>query len=145
MGSHVRQQVRESVASIVTGLSNTGNRVFTSRVYPVRETDLPCLIIKTESERVSYETINAPAQLEREITVVIEAIAKATENLDMTLDDICLEVERVMDLVSPSTIDMQLTGTNIDTSVLGNQPIGIATMIYRVKLYTLAGSPDVVL
>lgn len=145
MGKHVRQQVREEIAEILVGLSNTADRVFTSRAYPIRETDLPCLMIKTEQERVDYQTVNQPAQQEREITLVIEAIAKANEALDNTLDDICKEVEIVMDTVAVLTRDIQLAGTNIETSVLGNQPIGLATMIYRMKVYTESNSPDVFL
>ena len=145
MGKHVRQQVREEIAGILVGLSNTSDRVFTSRVYPIQETDLPCLMIKTEQERVDYQTVNKPAQQEREITLVIEAIAKANEALDNTLDDICKEVEIVMDTVAVLTRDIQLAGTNIELSVLGNQPIGQATMIYRMKVYTESNSPDVFL
>lgn len=145
MGKHVRQQVREEIASILVGLATTGTRVFTSRTYPIRDVDLPCLRIKTEQERVEYVTVNQPAQQEREITLVIEAIAKATENLDDTLDDICKEVELVIDSVATISKDIQLAGTNIEMSVEGNQPVGMATMIYRMKVYTLANSPDVVL
>ena len=145
MGKHVRQQVREEIAGILVGLSTTADRVFTSRAYPIQETDLPCLMIKTEQERVDYQTVNQPAQQEREITLVIEAIAKANEALDNTLDDICKEVEIVMDTVAVLTRDIQLAGTNIELSVLGNQPIGQATMIYRMKIYTESNSPDVFL
>ena len=145
MGKHVRQQVREEIAGILVGLSNTADRVFTSRTYPIQEIDLPCLMIKTEQERVDYQTVNKPAQQEREITLVIEAIAKANESLDNTLDDICKEVEIVMDTVAVLTRDIQLAGTNIELSVLGNQPIGQATMIYRMKVYTESNSPDVFL
>ena len=145
MGKHVRQQVREEIAGILVGLSNTADRVFTSRTYPIQETDLPCLMIKTEQERVDYQTVNQPAQQEREITLVIEAIAKANEALDNTLDDICKEVEIVMDTVAVLTRDIQLAGTNIELSVLGNQQIGQATMVYRMKVYTESNSPDVFL
>ena len=145
MGNHVRQQVREEIASIVTGLTTTGNRVFTSRTYPIQETDLPCLLVKTENERVEYQTINQPAQQEREITVVIDAIAKANSDLDDTLDEICKEVETIIDSVAAVSKNIQLAGTNIDTNVVGNQPVGMATMIYRMRVFTLSNAPDVVL
>lgn len=145
MGKHVRQQVREEIADILIGLSLTADRVFTSRTYPIRDSDLPCLLIKTEQERVDYQTVNQPAQQEREITLVVEVMAKANEKLDNTLDEICTQVEIVIDSIATISKNIQLAGTNIDTSVLGNQPIGQATMIYRMRVYTESNSPDVVL
>lgn len=143
MANHVRQQLRESIATVVTGLTTTGARVFQSRVYPIQATELPCLLVKTEAERVDYQTIAVNSLQEREITVTIEAMAKAVTNLDDTLDKICKEVEIAINAASTISKDIQLAGTNIDTSAIGQQPVGIATMIYRMKVYTEANAPDV--
>lgn len=145
MANHVRQQLRDSITSVVTGLTTTGTKVFKSRAYPLQESDLPCLVIKTEAERIDYLTINPPAQQEREVTVTIEATARATSSLDDTLDKICKEVEIAIDSASTIARDVQLAGTNLDTSVVGSQPVGMATMIYRMKVYTAADAPDTAL
>lgn len=143
MANHVRQQLREAIAVVVTNLTTTGARVFQSRAYPLQETDLPCLLIKTESERIDYQTIHASTLQERDITVTIEAVARATSNLDDTLDKICKEVEIAINAASTIAKDIRLIGTNLDTSVIGNQPVGLATMIYKMKVYTLSNAPDV--
>ena len=143
MANHVRQQLREAIAVVVTNLTTTGARVFQSRAYPLQETDLPCLLIKTESERIDYQTIHASTLQERDITVTIEAVARATSNLDDTLDKICKEVEIAINAASTISKDIRLIGTNLDTSVIGNQPVGLATMIYKMKVYTLSNAPDV--
>lgn len=143
MANHVRQQLREAIAVVVTNLTTTGARVFQSRAYPLQETDLPCLLIKTESERIDYQTIHASTLQERDITVTIEAVARATSNLDDTLDKICKEVEIAINAASTIAKDIRLIGTNLDTSVVGNQPVGLATMIYKMKVYTLSNAPDV--
>lgn len=143
MANHVRQQLREAIAVVVTNLTTTGARVFQSRAYPLQETDLPCLLIKTESERIDYQTIHASTLQERDITVTIEAVARATSNLDDTLDKICKEVEISINAASTIAKDIRLIGTNLDTSVIGNQPVGLATMIYKMKVYTLSNAPDV--
>lgn len=143
MPNHVRQQLRESVATAVNNLTTTGARVFQSRVYPLQETDLPCLLVKTESERIDYQTVHSPTLQEREITVTIDAIARATNNLDDTLDKICKEVEIAINASSLIAKDVQLAGTNMDQSIVGNQQVGMATMIFRMKVYTLSNAPDV--
>jgi len=143
MANHVRQQLREAIAVVVTNLTTTGARVYQSRAYPLQETDLPCLLIKTESERIDYQTIHASTLQERDITVTIEAVARATSNLDDTLDKICKEVEISINAASTIAKDIRLIGTNLDTSVIGNQPVGLATMIYKMKVYTLSNAPDV--
>lgn len=143
MANHVRQQLREAIALVVTNLTTTGARVFQSRAYPLQETDLPCLLVKTESERIDYQTIHASTLQERDITVTIEAVARATSNLDDTLDKICKEVEMAINAASTIAKDIRLIGTNLDTSVIGNQPVGLATMIYKMKVYTLSNAPDV--
>ena len=143
MANHVRQQLREAIAVVGTNLTTTGARVFQSRAYPLQETDLPCLLVKTESERIDYQTIHASTLQERDITVTIEAAARATSNLDDTLDKICKEVEIAINAASTISKDIRLIGTNLDTSVIGNQPVGLATMIYKMKVYTLSNAPDV--
>lgn len=144
MADHVRQQLRDQIAAILTGLTTTGSKVFKSRAYPIQEIDLPCLLVKTENERVDYLTINPPAQQERNITITVEAVARANSNLDDMLDKICKEVEIAIENAVTISKDIQLAGTNIDTSVVGSQPVGMATMIYRMKVYTLSNAPDVV-
>lgn len=143
MANHVRQQLREAITTVVTNLTTTGARVFQSRAYPLQESDLPCLLIKTESERIDYQTIHASTLQERDITVTIDAIAKTTSNLDDTLDKICKEVEIAINAASTIAKDIMLVGTNLETSVIGNQPVGLATMIYKMKVYTLSNAPDV--
>ncbi len=50
MADHVRQQIRERIATTITGLSTTGSNVFQSRVYPLDVDSLPALLVYTISE-----------------------------------------------------------------------------------------------
>ena len=45
MADHVRQQIRERIATTITGLSTTGSNVFQSRVYPLDVDSLPALLV----------------------------------------------------------------------------------------------------
>ncbi|MBK7592227.1 MAG: hypothetical protein IPI27_13400 [Betaproteobacteria bacterium] len=92
MANHVRRQIREAVATAVTGLTTTGTRVFQSRVYPLEATDLPALLIATLSETSEPVTIHGPRELMRVLSVQVWH-HKATADLDDALDLICKEVE----------------------------------------------------
>lgn len=144
MANHVRQQLREAVATVVTGLTTTSTRVFQSRVYPLQTSELPCLVITTDGDKVENLTVHNPVQQQRETQVRIEAYARATSNLDDTLDTICKEVEIAIANASSSTVKGSFyIGAQLDTEVLGDQPIGKATMLFSKSLYTVSNAPDV--
>lgn len=142
MANHVRQQLRDQIAFAVTGLETTGARVFKSRAYVLQETDLPCLVVKTEYEKDEYLTVHDPEKVQRDITITIEATARETLDLDDKLDTICKEVEVAIANATTVAQSKEIVGTNIDTSVVGSRPVGRATMIYKMTVYTLADEPD---
>lgn len=146
MANHVRQQLREAIASAVTGLTTTSTRVFQSRVYPIEIDSLPCLVITADGDSVSPETIHHPYQQNRTTQIRIEAYARAVSDLDDTLDLICKEVETAIGGVSSGiALDMYLQGTQIEFDTLGEQPVGKATLIYSKDLFTLSNAPDVLI
>lgn len=145
MANHVRRQLREAVATAVTGLTTTGSSVFQSRVYPLQTTELPCLIVTTDGDRVQPQTPHHPYTQVRETQVRIEAHAMATADLDDTLDLICKEVEIAIANATGIAQGLLLQGTKIEMDALSEQPTGIATLIYTKDIYTLSNAPDVVL
>ena len=146
MANHVRQQLREAVATLVTSLTTTGARVFQSRGYNLQPSELPCLIVTTDGDQVENLTIHSPTEQQRATTVRIEAYARATSNLDDTLDLICKEVEIAIAGASTSLVKgLMYNGCQIDVEVLGDQPIGKVSMVFSKDLYTLSNAPDVLI
>lgn len=145
MANHVRRQLREAIAAAVTGLTTTGTNVFQSRLYPFSVNDLPCLRIVSDGDQVQAQTVNHPYTQMRTTQITIEARAIATQDLDDTLDQICKEVEIAISSAAGIAKSMYLLGTRIEMEALGEQPIGVATMIYSKDLYTASNAPDVVL
>lgn len=134
--SHVRRQIREAVATAVTGLSTTSTRVFQSRVYPLRDADLPCLLVSTESEEIEPATIGSIVQ--RAMEIHVKAVAKANVNLDDTLDQIALEVETAMAGAIPLA---HLSKIDVDMDDALEKPTGVLTLTYRITVFTAAGNP----
>ena len=148
MADHLRRQIREAAATLLTGLTTTGNRVYQSRVYALRDTDLPGLRIFTLNESVEANTIGAgPARLqERTLTLSVEGCVKATSTYDDTLDAICKEVE--VAIAGDNTLGgkckwVQLTSTEIEMDGETEQPIAIVRLSFQVFYITALNAPDV--
>jgi len=146
--SHVRQQIRERVATDLTGLSTTGSNVFQSRVYPMEGAGLPGLIVYTNSESVDLDETSSGRHLVRILDVVVEGYVKATSNSDDTVDTIAAEVETA--IANDSTInslakDSILATTEIELSGDAEQPIAVVRMTFTVVYVTADNAPETAL
>jgi len=135
--SHVRQQIRDQLKNTLTGLTTTGANVFDSRVYD--HDALPSLAIYTLSEELGEEAANKQMRI---LNIVIEVRAKATTNLDNTLDTISAEVEDAIFNSGDTTLsgkckDIDFEGVDIELSGDSDQPVGLMSMrfvcLYRVN------------
>jgi len=143
--SHVRQQIRERVASTLTGLSTTGNNVFQSRVYPLNESVLPALLIYSKNEDSEITTIGTSLGIERSLVITIEAYVKVTTNFDDLIDTICAEVETALgnDIKLNNLAKFSyLQSTEIQYDGDGENPIGYATLNYFVQYRTGQNTPE---
>lgn len=146
MAYHVRRQIREAVATAVTGLTTTSTRVFQSRAYPLATTDLPCLLISTPSEQSAVVDFSVPLTVERRLSVRIDAVVRGTSDVDDTLDLICKEVEIALatpcSALSGLANSIALTATDLEFDASGEQPVGRATMQFDVIYFTKENAPD---
>lgn len=148
MANHIRQQIREQVATTLTGLTTTGSNVFQSRVYHLQNSNLPSLLIYTTDETSEAVTIGSTRTFERILELNIEGYAKATSNSDDTVDTIAKEVE--VALSSDVTLnglakDCFIESTEISYNGEGEQPLAVIKMIFAVHYTTAEGSPDTAL
>lgn len=143
--SHVRQQIRERVASTLTGLSTTGTNVFQSRVYPLNESVLPALLVYSKNEDSEITTIGTSLGIERNLIITIEAYVKVTTNFDDVIDTICAEVETALgnDIKLNNLAKFSyLQSTEIQYDGDGENPIGYVTMNYLVQYRTGQNTPE---
>lgn len=151
MANHVRQQIREAVATTLTGLSTTSTRVFQSRLRPLVDADLPALRIYTDSEQVNNAvTIGFPNRQERRLTVRVEAVVKSTSNFDDTLDTIAKECETALNASTSAYTagglakgGITLDRIEIEHDAETDKPVGIARMDFEALYFTLSNAPDV--
>lgn len=135
--AHARQTIRESAATLLTGLTSTGSRVFQSRIVP--QTTLPCLLVMTDAEEIAPGAFEK--QLERRLTLTVVGVAKAGATIDDNLDTIAAEVETALG----SDYRYELTGIDVDFDETLEKPAGRITLTYGYRYFTNAGAPGTVL
>lgn len=146
--SHVRQQIRERIATEVTGLTTTGTKVYQSRVYPLQSSNLPGLLIYTTAESSEPIDMGGTSRIfNRVLTVAIEAYVKGTSNYDDTIDTVCSEVETALggSTINGLVKDIYLESTDINYQGEGDQPLAVATMSWNCLYQTAANAPDTAL
>lgn len=144
--SHVRQQIREAAATLLTGLTTTGARVYQNRLHPLADANLPCLLINTDSEEIEALTFHATPEMDRTLDLMVRCVAKANSNLDDTLDTMLAEVETALGAASvmPTLIKtIGAKGIQIDLSDGKESQVGIATLVYRISYITASNAPTV--
>lgn len=145
--SHVRRQIREAAATALTGLSATGSRVHQSRVYPLKSTDLPCLLISTDDEQIEAENAISGGELTRDLTLTVRGVAMANADLDDTLDSIAEQVEPVLNGATLGNLVKRCTleRINVEMDDTLEKPAGVITLQYRTTYFTSPATPGTAL
>lgn len=140
--AHLRTSIRNNVTTTLTGLSTTGTNVFESRIYPNELSKVPLLNIYSNTET---SELSAIGKIERNLEIMVEGFAKATTNVDESLDTIAKEVEVAMatDLTRGGYAKTTfLTNTEYELENIGNQQIGVIKMTFNVQYITSKDDPE---
>lgn len=138
--AHARKAIRERVTTVLTGLTTTGARVYQSRVYPMREAQLPGLLIFTESETMELASLTPPRTQQRTLNLVVEAYVRGVSNYDSDLDIIAEEVEEALtaDLTLNSLArDLSVVGFEAEFSGEGDQPLATGRFTVEINYITV--------
>lgn len=147
MADHIRKQIRTAAVAALTGLATTGANVFSSRVYPLQDAELPALRISNPAEAIEPASMGgANRYLERSLTLEVQACVKQVTGYEDVVDQIAKEVEvalannntlgNLAKWIVPRGIETELTGE-------GDKPISVATLRFEVLYYTALNAPDV--
>lgn len=92
--THRRRLIRDAAVLRLTGLALTGSRVYGSRARVLTDAQLPALRVYTPQERVDTgsELLGDSMKAHR-VELRVEAVAKAADTVENTIDAICEAVE----------------------------------------------------
>jgi len=142
--AHLRQSIRERVAADVTSLVTTGANVFQSRIFPVEDSSLPCLLVYTTSEESEVTEMASPRPMTRTLNVVVQGVVSATQP-DDTLDLISKEVEVALagDVsINSLASNSFLSSTEIEINADGAKPVGTVMLNYVVEYRNVDNDPE---
>lgn len=145
--AHVHTQIRNAIATALTGLATTGARVFPNRLYAMDSASLPGLRVFMDADEVTTETVHSPSVQSHVLTVAVECCARAAADLDDALDQISLEVETAIGAgisVSGKSLQITFEGSQIDDEP-GSPPVGVKRLVFRVSFFTASNAPDVLI
>lgn len=143
--SHIRTRIRQNIVTTLTGLDNTLNNVFDSRVYPMNIDTLPGICVYTPSETSGYLSIRPPRTLDKVISASIEIYVQMIDTYDEILDQIAADVEESL------YTDLSRGGLATDTRVLSfdstfsgdiEQPVIMGKLNVEIRYSAVEGSPE---
>jgi hypothetical protein len=136
--AHAREQVRDAVVSILQSAA-VADSVSKSRVYPIPAKTISIALVYTNTESIVQTTLTYPRKFEREMTLVVECVARDADYLDDRLDRLCEAVENAIgadNTLGGVVKDCVLNDTQITLDSSGDAPIGSARLQFRVSYRT---------
>lgn len=142
--SHVRHQIRDHVATLLSATTELSGRVFASRVHPVD--NFPGALVYTLEE--TSEIVAAPFVLQRELSLEIVAYVKVSDTVDDDLDDLAAVIEAAL-AADPKLGGLAKTSfvnaSAIELTGDGEKDVGTLTLTFVVVYMTAAATPQTAL
>ena len=136
---HYREFIRTTIENKLLNATLAGANVYNTRAYAVGKSNVPAIIVYTNSEESEQSTGTKSI---RELSLAIEIYVKKQINPDQELDDIAQQVEEILganndldDLVKIITYE----GIEIEQNGDGDNLFFVGTMEYSI-LYRVANS-----
>lgn len=150
---HPRKTIRNAIASrIATPLPDgsfwtpAGERVFSSKPTSIDPLELPCIVVRTLDETIEETGVTEfSTYRRRELRLSIDCLAEAYDDVEDVLDDMAYGVEISLEGFSiPGYEDtkIELTRTDIDTSLEGDLPMGAARVQLTINYMSLYNGVD---
>ena len=137
--SHVRKQIRDRVASTLTaGVSIVQRRIYTSRIYPLTESQLPAIAVYSASESSNLQTMGVRT-LMRDLSLSVEVYVRVNDRFDDDVDALCVQIEEAIAgdyALGGLAKDTILSGTEIDFDGDAEKPVGVARLTFSVRYVT---------
>ncbi len=151
--NHPRKTIRNAIASrIATPLSDgsywtpAGERVFSSKPTTIDPLELPCIVVRTLDETIEETGVSEFCTYRRrELRLSIDCLAEAYDDVEDVLDDMAYGVEISLEgFMIPSIEDakIELTRTDVDTSLEGDLPMGAARVQFTVNYQSVYEGVD---
>lgn len=145
-------QVIDAIAARLTGLALAGDRVYTSRAWPLAEDSLPAWRVIAADEDVEPITIHGPALEQHTLQVELHGFARTVSDLDDALHALAAQaltaifsVSPPADLLTDIKPKLQITLRRIERTLTkeGEAALGLVLLTLRVIFRVKANTPEI--
>lgn len=133
--AHKRQLIRDALKAMILSNTDAGTNVYSNRVTKAWQTELPMIKILYGSETALPRAVNSRQSI-RNLSLIVEVIAEANENLDDTLDTLSQQVEQIIAAdysISGNALSSILTSTEPSFDGEGESVVGKLTLNFETK------------
>ena len=136
--SNERTKIREAVAARLSAEDTIAAKVFTNRKLALPFDTMPVIIVSSPKEQVS-RMAQAPKIYERRLTLTIDALATANDDLDDVLDSLASQIERCLehdDTLGRLVRSLDLNETALAIDAEGQKLAGSVRLVYEAIYHT---------
>lgn len=149
MANHIHRQIREAVATALTGLATTGTHVIVNRLYAIQPEQLPAVVVAIDSESIEGKQPcgNGMRMQKRTMQLVIECCVSGSSDIDDSTDQISKEVEIAMSsgiVVGGKTIFPIHTASAYEDQS-GGLDVAVKRLSYEIAVHAANSTPDTIL
>jgi hypothetical protein len=147
-------QVVDAVAARITGLPTAGLNIFTSRAWPIADTQLPAGRVLAVDEDIAPITVHSPSIQRHALQIELHGAVRQVENVDDEMHDLAAEwLSALFDTTPPAdalnTIGSKilLTQRRIERmpQTEGQAALGLIVITLRAEFKTLASDPHTII
>lgn len=120
---------------MLSGETDAGTNVYTSRETSLWKSELPAILIYTSQEPTAPESLSARRYI-RSLELNIHVKIEATENVDDDLDELVSDIEELIDAdqsLGGTVLSAVQTNTEIRVDSEGDKDIGVAIITFECK------------
>jgi hypothetical protein len=143
-------QVVDAIAARISGLALAGTRVYTSRAWPLDESQLPAWRVVAADEDIEPATVHVPALQKHRLQVELLGYCQAVADVDDALHALASQALTALfnapgapDALSAMT-KVILTLRRIERALQseGAATLGLITVTLRAEFHTRSNAPD---
>jgi hypothetical protein len=136
-------QVVDAVAARLVPVVLSGGRVYTSRLWPLTEAEIPAWRVTAEDEEVETTTVHAGVQ-QHILTVEAKGYRRATSDLDDALHALAAAGLTALFAGTPPHF-LALTAIERDMTTEGEAAMGVITLRMQTRFFTQPSAPETIL
>ena len=147
MADHATKQVLDATKAIlIAGSTLAGSDVYTGRVTPFTEAELPAIKVRSDDEELTPLAMGTSRLTQRQLAMEIEITVQKLDDYDVDAFTLLKQVEHLIDAnptLSSKARQVLPTGVSWEHDVEANQTIARVTLRCDVIVAVMSNAVDV--